>query len=126
MIRRLTVDFDREAAGPEMARRTQRDALRKEAADDDVQAAILLAKRAELAAKNKGVIIYGTGWCPACKMARNYLNSKGVAYRDVDVEHSPEGAAEFRQRGGGGVPMIVINGEQQTGISPHWVDAHLQ
>lgn len=123
-----TAAFNHDAAAY-TARKKQLDALRQQAQSNDEQLSTLLEKRtaiaARIAAENPGVIIYGTSWCPACKMARDYLNSKGVAYRDVDVEHSPEGAAEFRQRGGGGVPMIVIKGDQMTGFSSAWVDAHL-
>jgi mycoredoxin len=121
--------FNRDAAAY-TARKTQLNALRVEAQKNDGTLSDLLDKRATLVAKAAAegpkVTVYGTQWCPACKTAREYLNSKGVAYRDVDVEHSSEGAAEFEQRGGGGVPMIVINDQQATGFSSAWVDAHLQ
>lgn len=123
------VAFNRDAAAYS-ARKTHLNALRVEAQKNDLTLSNLLDKRAALAAKavaeGPKVTVYGTQWCPACKMAREYLNSKGVAYRDVDVERSSEGAAEFQQRGGGGVPMIVINDQQATGFSSAWVDAHLQ
>lgn len=124
-----TAAFNRDAAAY-TARKKQLDALRTEAQANDAQLSALLEKRAEVAAKSladsRNIVMYGTSWCPACKMARQYLDSKGVAYRDVDVEHDPGGAAEFRQRGGGPIPMIVMNGDQTTGFNSAWVDAHLQ
>ena len=31
------------------------------------------------------VTVYSTTSCPYCVMAKNYLNSKGVEYRDLNV-----------------------------------------
>jgi len=124
-----TAAFNRDAAAY-TARKKQLETLREEERANDETLSNLLEKRTGLAAKtaadSPSVTVYGTQWCPACKMARQYLSAKGVPYRDVDVEHSPQGAAEFQQRGGGGVPLIVINGQQATGFNSAWVDAHLQ
>jgi len=125
---KATAAFNQDAAAY-TARKKQLDALRQQAQSNDEQLSALLEKRTQLTAsavaQARMVVIYGTSWCPACKMARDYMNSKGIPYRDVDVEHSPQGAAEFRQRGGGGVPMIVINGAQMTGFNSAWVDSHI-
>jgi len=123
-----TAAFNRDAA-TYTARKKQLDAEREQIKANEDQITTLLAQREALTAKAAAdagaVIVYGTQWCPACKMARDYLESKNVAFRDVDIEHSPEGADEFHQRGGTAVPLIVINGEQATGFSAAWVDAHL-
>ncbi len=125
-----TAAFNHDAAAY-TARKKSLDAQRKLIGADQEQLSELLAKRTALASNpaggdSSGVTLYGTQWCPACKMAKGYLESKGIAYRDVDVEHDTQGAAEFQRRGGGGVPMIVINGQQTTGFSSAWVDAHLR
>lgn len=109
------------------ARKTQLDALQNQLDDQEDRLSELLATRDDIEENDAhGVTIYGTDWCPACKAARDYMQSKGIAYRDVDIEHSHEGAEEFQQRGGGPIPMIVINGAQTTGFNSAWVDAHLQ
>jgi glutaredoxin len=74
----------------------------------------------------KEVVIYSTSWCPACKMAKNYMDGKGISYRDVDVEKSPEGAAEYRRLGGSGaVPFIVVGDKTMTGFSAQQLEAML-
>jgi glutaredoxin len=71
----------------------------------------------------KEVVIYSTSWCGVCKQAKAYMDGKGIAYRDVDVEKSPEGAQEYRAHGGNGsVPLIVVGDQTMTGFSPQRLD----
>lgn len=72
------------------------------------------------------VIIYSTSWCGPCKMAKAYLKKRGVPFEEVDVEKSREGAERFRQLGGGGVPLIVINGKSVRGFNQQRVDELLE
>jgi glutaredoxin len=113
------------------ARKTQLDLSRKQLKENADRLSSLLAKRAGAVATTSGtdsgdVVIFGTTWCPACKEAKAYLDARGVPYREIDVEHSDDGAREFRERGGTAVPLIVMNGDQMTGFSSQWVDAHLR
>ena len=72
------------------------------------------------------VVIYSTSWCSVCKTAKRYMDSKGIKYREVDVEKSKEGAAEYRQQGGdGSVPLIVIGDKKVKGFDPHAFDSIL-
>jgi glutaredoxin len=71
------------------------------------------------------ITIYSTSWCNPCKMAKAHLKKRGVAFREIDVEKSPEGAREFQKLGGGGVPLIVINGEKIRGFDAQRIDALL-
>ncbi len=59
------------------------------------------------------VEIYTTMFCPYCHRAKQLLDEKGVAYREIDVTSSPELRDEARRRSGGGrtVPQIFIDGE---------------
>lgn len=60
----------------------------------------------------KSVIMYTTTWCGDCHAAKRYLDSRGVAYREVNIEETP-GAAEQVMRWAGGyrtVPTFDING----------------
>ncbi len=55
------------------------------------------------------VVMYATGWCPYCMRARNLLESKGVAFEEIDVEATAERRAEMRQKSGrNSVPQIFI------------------
>ena len=75
---------------------------------------------------SKQVVIYSTSWCPACQAAKRYMDGKGISYRDVDVEKSPEGAAEYRSKGGNGsVPFIVVGDRTMTGFSASQLDSML-
>ena len=85
----------------------------------------LLSKRTLQAAK-KQVVIFSTSWCPACQAARRYMDSKGISYRDVDVEKSSEGANEYRRQGGdGSVPLIVVGDRKMVGFSSAELDSML-
>lgn len=60
----------------------------------------------------KSVIMYTTTWCGDCHAAKRYLDSRGVAYHEVNIEDTP-GAAEQVMRWSGGyrtVPTFDING----------------
>ena len=56
------------------------------------------------------VIIYSTSWCPSCVSAKRLLDSKNIAYTEINIENeniSREKLAEIA--GAATVPQIVIN-----------------
>ena len=63
----------------------------------------------------KPVEIYTTPICPFCFRAKNLLDRKGVAYREIDVMRDPAArkAMIARAQGRSTVPQIFING---TGV----------
>ncbi len=57
------------------------------------------------------VEMYAADWCPYCARARALLQSKGVAFTEIDVEAVPGARSEMAARGGGDtVPQIFIGG----------------
>jgi glutaredoxin 3 len=59
--------------------------------------------------------MYTTGWCPYCARARKLLETKGVAFEEINVESQPEKRAEMQARSGRRtVPQIFI-GDQHVG-----------
>ncbi|MFQ3322559.1 MAG: glutaredoxin 3 [Pseudomonadales bacterium] len=61
------------------------------------------------------VIMYTTPYCPYCMRAKDLLDSKGIAYEDIDVEAQPQLRSEMMERSGQRtVPQIWIN-EQHVG-----------
>jgi glutaredoxin 3 len=62
------------------------------------------------------VLMYATDWCPYCARARSLLESKGVAFEEIDVEAVAGARSEMEARSGGcsSVPQIFI-GEQHIG-----------
>ena len=65
------------------------------------------------------VKMYTTTWCPDCRMAKKYLDTKGIAYEEINVETEP-GAAELVMCINAGkrkVPTFVV-GEDAFHNSP--------
>jgi glutaredoxin len=72
------------------------------------------------------VELYTTSWCPWCKKAREYFNSRGIRFTDHDIEKDA-GALE-RKVGLDGdrhVPTAVIGGKVVKGYSPSGYQAAL-
>ena len=58
------------------------------------------------------VVMYSTNWCGYCQRARNLLQRKGVAARDIKLDDEPDQRPVMLQRTGGqrSVPQIFIGG----------------
>jgi len=79
------------------------------------------AAAAEAPAASRGgdaeVVIYTTSWCPWCRKAVAWLDERGIAYENRDIERNPEWAAELhRKSGSGSVPVIDVGGELVRGF----------
>lgn len=80
-----------------------------------------------MATKSPQVTIYSAPWCAFCHAAKDYLDSKGVAYTDLDVESDPAHArAVFEKSGQLGIPVLDINGEIIVGFDRPKIDAALK
>lgn len=62
------------------------------------------------------ITIYTTGFCPFCFHAKKLLDSKGVAYNEIDVGMVPGARNEMLERANGGytVPQIFV-GDRHIG-----------
>ena len=58
------------------------------------------------------VVIYTTPYCPYCMMAKSLLQSKGMAWEEVDLMAEPGRREEMiaRAKGRHTVPQIFVNG----------------
>jgi len=73
------------------------------------------------------VELYTTSWCPWCKKAREYFNSRGIKFTAYDIEKDA-GALE-RKVGIDGdkhVPTAIIGGKVVKGYSPSEYQAALE
>lgn len=63
------------------------------------------------------VVLYTTAFCPFCHRAKALLDSKGVAFEEIDVTFSPAKRAEMKALANGRstVPQIWINGQHVGG-----------
>jgi glutaredoxin 3 len=72
------------------------------------------------------IVMYSTAWCGYCQRARNLLERKGVAFREIKVDEVPGEREVMLEKSGGRrtVPQIFI-GEHHVGGSDdlHELDA---
>jgi glutaredoxin len=68
--------------------------------------------------KNK-VELFVTSWCPYCKKAIQYFQSRGIAFTAYDIEKDKRAAARKKKLDGrAGVPFAVVNGTLIHGFAP--------
>jgi glutaredoxin len=77
------------------------------------------------------VVIYGAEWCGACHQAMRYLQRKGIAYVEKDVEKDPAAAREMQMKlaraglRGGSIPVIDVGGKVMVGFSASEIEGAL-
>ncbi len=59
-------------------------------------------------ARNGEVVIFTTQSCGYCRMAKQYMQSHRIAYREMKVDQSQKASRLFQQLGGRGVPLTII------------------
>jgi mycoredoxin len=58
------------------------------------------------------VLVYTASWCRDCRAAKQFLDSNGVAYTEIDVDLNPGASEEvLRHVGKRAIPQLVIDGE---------------
>jgi glutaredoxin-like YruB-family protein len=72
------------------------------------------------------ITIYSTPTCGYCKMAKEYLKSKNIAFTDVDVSIDQKRAEEMIAKSGQfGVPVIDVNGKLIIGFDKRKLDEYI-
>lgn len=72
------------------------------------------------------ITIYSAVWCGFCHAAKAYLQQKGIAYQEKDVDHDPAYAQEaFEKSGQRGIPVLDIDGTIIVGFDRPRIDAAL-
>ena len=70
--------------------------------------------------------VYSTPTCPYCTRAKEYLSSKGVAYKSFDVSQDRAALEEMvKTTGQMGVPVIMVDGEAVVGFDKERLDSLL-
>ncbi len=65
----------------------------------------------------KKIVVYTTPWCRDCKAAKRFLEERGIAYEEVDIEQRAE-AAEIVMKLNDGmrkVPTLDVEGTIVSG-----------
>lgn len=58
------------------------------------------------------VQVYTGAWCRDCRAAKQFLESHGIQYTEIDVDSNPAASDEiFRRMGKRAIPQLVIDGE---------------
>jgi mycoredoxin len=72
------------------------------------------------------VILYATDWCGYCRATRKFLDDKGIAFTEYDIEKSEEGARQYKALGVRGVPILKVKGKVVEGFDPDGILAALK
>ena len=65
----------------------------------------------------KRVVIYTQAGCAHCQRAKNFLRSRGIPFREMDVGRSPRARKELERLGARGVPLLLVGDERLDGFS---------
>lgn len=58
------------------------------------------------------VQVYTAAWCRDCRAAKQFLDSHGISYTEINVDEDPAASEEVvRHVGKRAIPQMVINGE---------------
>jgi mycoredoxin len=58
------------------------------------------------------VRVYSAAWCRDCRTAKQFLESHGIAYTEIDVDADPSAFEEVQRHvGKRAIPQMVIDGE---------------
>ena len=88
-----------------------------------LQKSVASAAAPKVVAPYQGAVLYAASWCGYCRLARAYMNQKGIAYKEVDIDQ-PDGKMAFVQAGGsGGIPLLVAGGQKLRGFKTEAYDA---
>ncbi len=71
------------------------------------------------------VQVYTTKTCKYCKLLRQYLGVRGIAYTEYDIETNASARLAFEASGGRGVPFVVIGAQRIHGFNPVAVEKAL-
>jgi glutaredoxin len=75
-------------------------------------------------APGREVVLLSAAWCGICAEARRFLQRGGVEFAEYDVERTERGRALYAQLGGGGVPIVLIDGVVLRGLDrAEWAEA---
>lgn len=93
---------------------------------DIYQKTIAQAKMFDPATAKKEVTVFTTPTCPYCHMAKDYLKSRNIPFKEIDVTKDQVMAREMIDKSGEmGVPQLWINDEVIIGFNKPAIDMTL-
>lgn len=71
------------------------------------------------------VVLYATDWCPYCEKTRALLATKGIPYKEMNIETSEEARSQYQRLAANGVPVLLVAGEVVRGYHQQRMEAVL-
>jgi glutaredoxin len=68
-------------------------------------------------AQRPAVTMYMTDWCPYCRQASEYFRRNRIPFVEHDIEKNANANAEYKAKGGRGVPLILVGEQRMSGFS---------
>lgn len=68
-------------------------------------------------------LLFSAEWCGYCKQAKAYLAEKRISYQEFDIDTDAGKQAFAESVGGGGIPVLIRNGQKTRGFSKGAYDA---
>ena len=81
---------------------------------------------AEQTQAQANVVLYATDWCGYCKQTKRFLDSKGIAFKEFDIEKDADARKAYEALGGGGIPFVDVNGTLIRDYNPEAIMAALK
>ena len=72
------------------------------------------------------VVLYATDWGGYCKQTKRFLDSKGIPFKEFDIEKDADARKAYEALGGRGIPLIDVNGTLIRGFDPEEILAALK
>ena len=74
---------------------------------------------------NARVVLYSTDWCGYCQATRRFLDSKGIPFKEFDIDKDAEARKAYEALGGRGIPVLDVNGTLIRNFDPDAIMAAL-
>jgi len=75
---------------------------------------------------SSGVVIYTSEGCPWCARTKEYLRSKGISFKEINVSRNPAAIQDMvRVSGQTGTPVTVVKGQAVVGFDVERLNALL-
>lgn len=68
-----------------------------------------LVQAEKLGPSKAEVSIFVTAWCPYCRKLETFLKDNGIKFKRYDIEKDRKGSLLYRQLGGGGIPLTLVD-----------------
>jgi glutaredoxin len=68
------------------------------------------------------VIMYSADWCGVCTRAKRYMDGRGIAYDERNVDEERWAEEMNAKAGRGGIPVFDVGGQILRGFSPERLD----